>query len=64
MILDNFQIVYEQGTGMEVLVFCALLVVFLLGACTISLCRARTVPPMAILAVPPVTPPTQSQVFI
>lgn len=62
--MDDLQIVYEKGTGMEVVVLCALLVVFLLGSCTISLCRARTVPPMPIIAVPPVTPPTQSQVMI
>ncbi|XP_066995767.1 uncharacterized protein [Anabrus simplex] len=31
----------QQGTGLEVLVFCALLVVFLLAGCTVSLCRSK-----------------------
>ncbi|KAK7870740.1 hypothetical protein R5R35_009891 [Gryllus longicercus] len=31
----------HQGTGLEVLVFCALLIVFLLAACTVSLCRSK-----------------------
>ncbi|XP_046995938.1 uncharacterized protein LOC124608348 [Schistocerca americana] len=30
-----------HGTGLEVLVFCSLLVVFLLAGCTVSLCRSR-----------------------
>ncbi|XP_077285547.1 uncharacterized protein LOC143910824 [Arctopsyche grandis] len=51
----DHQIVYEQGAGMELLVFCALMVVFLLCACTISLCRTG-IPPMPLL-----TPPIPSQ---
>nr|CAD7409741.1 unnamed protein product [Timema cristinae] len=31
----------HQGAGLEVLVFCSLLVVFLLAGCTVSLCRSK-----------------------
>ncbi|XP_063220816.1 uncharacterized protein LOC134530133 [Bacillus rossius redtenbacheri] len=60
----------HQGAGLEVLVFCALLVALLLAGCTALLCRARTtpapVPPPAVPApvpapvlapVPPAPPP-------
>ncbi|XP_069703782.1 uncharacterized protein [Periplaneta americana] len=31
----------HQGAGLEVLVFCTLLIVFLLAGCTVSLCRSK-----------------------
>nr|CAD7444971.1 unnamed protein product [Timema bartmani] len=32
---------FARGAGLEVLVFCSLLVVFLLAGCTVSLCRSK-----------------------
>ncbi|GLV46792.1 uncharacterized protein CBL_20938 [Carabus blaptoides fortunei] len=52
----------NQSTGMEVLIFCSLLVVVLFAGCTVSLCEAVTAAPPATTAVmdtihvPPVHP--------
>ncbi|KAJ9578601.1 hypothetical protein L9F63_005178 [Diploptera punctata] len=50
----------HQGAGLEVLVFCTLLVVFLLAGCTVSLCRSKATRDLITAAVTSSSQPPHS----